>query len=186
MSRIPYPCWGLKLSEPISNTNQLIKLVTESRKDERWLIIGGPAAVSERQLWTAWLGLVSRQRNDAMRANSVDVEFIRLIAGTRQIRIGFERAGIATGDEMAWLIHLPDFPTESIHDMPWPSLDRHALDQEAQRIMVVIGATLLPHLPMPHAKSVERLELEIESEGIKDYNAIERSALAHIALADYN
>ena len=52
--------------------------------------------------------------------------------------------------------------------------------------MTVLGATLLPHLPIPHAKTVERLELEIEPRSIEDYYAIERSALAHIALADYS
>lgn len=186
MSRIPYPCWGLKFSESIVNSNELIELMTESRKNSRWLLLSGPAAVSERQLWTAWLGLASRHASDTMRANSEDVEFIRLIAGTHQIRIGFERAGIAKGDEMAWLIHLPEFPTESIQEITWPNLDRHALDQEAQRLMTVLNATLLPHLPMPHRDTVNRLELEIEDESIDDYNAIERSALAHIALADYS
>ena len=186
MSRIPYPCWGLKFTGPISNSNDLIELMTQSRENSRWLLVGGPAAVSERQLWTAWLGLASRYVSDTMRANSEDVEFIRLIAGTHQIRIGFERAGIAEGDEMAWLIHLPEFPTESIQEITWPNLDRHALDQEAQRIMTVLNATLLPHLPMPHTDTVKRLELEIEGEIIDDYNAIERSALAHIALADYS
>ncbi|MEE2759232.1 MAG: hypothetical protein VYA86_04560, partial [Candidatus Thermoplasmatota archaeon] len=81
MSRIPYPCWGLKLSQPLSDTNTLIRLMTEARKNERWLLVGGPAAISERQLWTAWLGLASRHQNNTMRANSIDVEFIRLIAG---------------------------------------------------------------------------------------------------------
>ncbi len=186
MSRIPYPCWGLKLNNPITNPNDLIELMTESRNDERWLLLGGPAAVSERQLWTAWLGLVSRHRNDIMRANSVDVEFIRLVAGTHQIRIGFERAGVTIGDDTAWLVHLPDFPEDNIQDLSWPTLDRHALDLEASRLMTILGANLLPHLPMPHEKSVERLELEIEDGKMENYNAIERSALAHIALADYS
>ncbi len=186
MSRIPYPCWGLKLSDSISNSTEFIGMMTESRKNERWLLLGGHAAVSEEQLWTAWLGLASRYQNDTMRANSVDVEFIRLISGTHQIRIGFERAGIAVGDKIAWLIYLPDFPTEYIHEVAWPTLDRHALDQEAQRLMTALGATLLPHLPMPNEKTVKRLELEIEPGGLEDYNAIERSALAHIALADYS
>ena len=186
MSRAPYPCWGLKLNEPISNAIEFVGIMTESRKDECWLLLGGHAAVSENQLWTAWLGLKSRSQNDSMRANSADAEFIRLIAGTHQIRVGFERAGIADGEQMAWLIYLPDFPTESIQEMSWPSLDRHVLDQEAQRLMTVLGATLLPHLPMPNTKTVERLELNIEPGSVEDYHAIERSALAHIALADYS
>jgi len=186
MSRIPYPCWGLKFDEKISDSNVLISAMNDSRKDDSWLLLGGPAAVSERQLWTAWLGLSARHANDTMRANSVDVEFIRLIAGTHQIRIGFERAGIQNGDDTAWLVHLPEFPTGKIQDVTWPSLERHELDLEANRLMTVLGADLLPHLPMPSENSVERLELEIESGGSADFNAIERSALAHITLADFS
>ena len=186
MSRAPYPCWGLKLNDPVSNTTEFIGMMTETRSDEHWLLLGGHAAVSEDQLWTAWLGLASRYQNDSMRANSIDVEFIRLIAGTHQIRVAFERAGITVGDEMAWLIHLPNFSSDSIHEMSWPTLDRHALDHEALRLMTILGDSLLPHLPMPHAKTVERLELEIEPELMADYGAIERSVLTHIALADYS
>ena len=174
---MPYPCWGLKFSEPISDAKELIELMTDSRKDERWLLLGGPAAVSEGQLWTAWMGVGSRFQNDTMRANTVDVEFIRLIAGTHQIRIGFERAGISSSDEIAWLIHLRNFQwNQSMIRLA--NLDRHSLDREAER-MTVLGATLLPHLPIPHAKTVERLELEIEPRSIEDYYAIERSACPH-------
>ena len=58
-------------------------------------------------------------------------------------------------------------------------LDRHALDQ-AQRLMTVLNATLLPHLPSP-SRYRESIELEIEDESIDDYNAIERSHW-HISL----
>ena len=150
MSRVPYPCWGLSFSEPISNSAQLVESLLEWRNDEHWLLLGGPAAVSEAQLWTAWIGLASRQRNSTMRANSLDAEFIRLIAGTHQIRIGFERAGLAEGDQTAWLIHLPKFTSNPIEEMMWPELDRVALDQEADRLMRVLNAKLLPHGPIPH------------------------------------
>ena len=156
------------------------------RENERWLLLGGPAAVSEKQLWTAWLGLASRHANANMRANALDVEFIRLIAGTHQIRIGFERAGLAKGDEHAWLIHLPEFSDDTISEMHWPELDRVALDQEADRLMRVLDAGLLPHSPIPNERTVKRLELQVEDSESMDYDSIERSALAHIALADFN
>ena len=186
VSRVPYPCWGLSFSEPISNSAQLVESLLEWRNDEHWLLLGGPAAVSEAQLWTAWIGLASRQRNSTMRANSLDVEFIRLIAGTHQIRIGFERAGLAEGDQTAWLIHLPKITSNPIEEMMWPELDRVALDQEADRLMRVLNAKLLPHGPIPHDESVQRLELQIEDEKTANIDSIHRSALAHIALADYN
>tara|TARA_B100000686_G_C16173118_1_gene657276 strand:+ start:221 stop:586 length:366 start_codon:yes stop_codon:yes gene_type:complete len=121
-----------------------------------------------------------------MRANSLDVEFIRLIAGTHQIRIGFERAGLADGDETAWLVHIPELSTETIREKEWPTMDRFALDQEADRLMCVLDAKLLPHGPIPHEESVQRLELQVEDVENADFDSIQRSALAHIALADFN
>jgi tRNA threonylcarbamoyladenosine modification (KEOPS) complex Cgi121 subunit len=186
MSRTPYPCWGLTFSDPVTNADQLVTSFLEWRNDERWLLLGGPAVVSETQLWTAWLGLASRHTNSTMRANTLDSEYIRLIAGTHQIRIGFERAGLADGDQTAWLIHLPEFQTNPINETEWPELDRTALDLEADRLMCILDAKLLPHAPIPHEESVNRLELQVEDEESLDMNAIHRSALAHIALADFN
>jgi len=186
MSRTPYPCWGLALTNPVSDAEQLVTSLLDWRKSERWLILGGPAAVSEKQLWTAWLGLASRHANSNMRANALDVEFIRLIAGTHQIRIGFERAGLVEGDKTAWLVYLPEFADNTISEMDWPNLDRVALDQEADRLMRVLDAKLLPHAPIPQEECVQRLELQVEDDQSLDYESIERSALAHIALADFN
>ena len=185
MSRTPYPCWGLALTNPVSDAEELVATFLEWRNDERWLLLGGSAAVSDKQLWTAWLGLGSRHANSNMRANGLDVEFIRLIAGTHQIRVGFERAGLADGDQIAWLVYLPEFVDSTISEMNWPDLDRFALDQEADRLMRVINAKLLPYAPIPHEESVQRLELQVESGQSADHDAIERSALAHIALADF-
>ena len=186
MSRAPFPCWGLTLPNPVEDAGLLVNSFLEWRNDERWLLLGGPAAVSEKQLWTAWLGLASRHNQSKMRANSLDAEFIRLIAGTHQIRIGFERAGLANGDQTAWLVHLPEFPTETVSEIKWPSLDRVALDREAGRLMCTLDAKLVPHAPIPHEESVQRLNLQVEDSSSLDFRAIERSALAHIALADFN
>ena len=186
MSRIPYPCWGLALANPISDAEQLVASFLEWRNDERWVLLGGPSAVSDKQLWTAWLGLGSRHANSNMRANALDVEFIRLIAGTHQIRIGFERAGLVKGDQTAWLIYLPEFVNSTISKMDWPNLDRFELDKEADRLMRVLDAKLLPHAPIPHEENVKRLELQIEDGQSADHDSIERAALAHIALADFN
>ncbi len=185
MSRVPYPCWGLALATPVENAGELVGSFLEWRKNERWLLLGGPAAVREKQLWTAWLGLSSRNANSNMRANALDAEFIRLIAGTHQIRIGFERAGLVNGDQSAWLIYLPEFPSETIPEMNWPSLDRVTLDREADRLMCTLDAKLLPHAPIPHEESVQRLGLQVADAQSLDFDSIEQSALAHIALADF-
>ena len=120
-----------------------------------------------------------------MRSHNSDAEFIRLVAGTHQIRIGFNRAGVANGDQTAWLIHIPDSAEGEIGSMQWPELDRIALDEEAARLMRVLDANLLTHRPMPSSESINRLELQLESDSnSEDFLALERAALAHIALAD--
>ena len=43
-----------------------------------------------------------------MLARSKDVEFIRLLAGTHHIDQAFKRAGLAQGDQSAWLVYLPE------------------------------------------------------------------------------
>ena len=186
MSHIPYPCWGLALEEAIVDSEQFISTFLNTRNDETWLLSGEPAAVSEVQLWTAWLGLCSRYTNGTMRANSIDVEFLRLIAGTHQIKVGFQRAGLQNGDCSIWLIHIPECKDNIVGEMKWPNLDRVNLDREADRLMCALNAKLIPHIPMHHGKSVERLELEVEDGLESDFDAVERAALAHIALADLN
>ena len=65
-------------------------------------------------------------------------------------------------------------------------MDRVALDQEADRLMCVLNAKLLPYGPNPRKESVQRLELQVEDPETSDFDLIHRSALAHIALADFN
>jgi tRNA threonylcarbamoyladenosine modification (KEOPS) complex Cgi121 subunit len=185
MNLVPYPCWGLSFSEPVEDVKSLAASLLEWRSDENWLLLGGHSAISDRQLWTAWLGVVSRRLQGTMRSHNSDAEFIRLVAGTHQIRIGFNRAGVANGDQTAWLIHIPDSAEGEIGSMQWPELDRIALDEEAARLMRVLDANLLTHRPMPSSESINRLELQLESDSnSEDFLALERAALAHIALAD--
>ncbi len=185
MNLLPYPCWGLAFPTPIEDSRSLAACLLEWRKNDCWLILGGHSAISDRQLWTAWMGVASRSLKDSMRSHSHDAEFIRLIAGTHQIRIGFERAGVGDGDEIAWLIHIPDFVEGQISSIQWPELDQVGLDEEAARLMRVLGADLLTYRPMPNSESIDRLSLEIGlDEDPEDFSTIERAALAHIGLAD--
>ncbi len=185
MDIVPYPCWGITFQSPVEDVKSLAACLLEWRRDDNWLLLGGHSAISDRQLWTAWMGVGSRQIQGKMRSHNLDAEFIRLIAGTHQIRIGFERAGVANGDQTAWLIHIPEYPESEIESMQWPELNRVELDEEAARLMRVLNASLLTHRPMPNSESTHKLALEIESDAsTEDFSAIERAALSHIALAD--
>jgi tRNA threonylcarbamoyladenosine modification (KEOPS) complex Cgi121 subunit len=185
VNTIHFPCWGLSMSSPVEDVSTLAQTLLEWRENDRWLLLGRHAAISEKQLWTAWAGVGGRKSHDTMRSHSLDAEFIRLIAGTHQIRIGFERAGVANGDNEAWLVYLPEFWTTEINDAEWPELDLVALDEEADRLMRVLDAKLLTHRPISNSATIDRLNLELgHNEEHDDHSAIERAALSHIALAD--
>jgi hypothetical protein len=187
VNTLAYPCWGLTFASPISDVRGLATTLLDWRKGEDWLLVGGHSAISDLQLWTAWMGVASRSNNDIMRSHSLDAEFIRLIAGTHQIRIGFERAGLQEGDTKAWLIHIPSFTGFSGENLIWPEFHMSELDIEAERLMRVLDAKLLTQRPTPNSDTVSRLSLELGyNEDVGDFLAIERASLAHIALADLN
>ena len=76
-----FPAWCIQFSEPISDSRITAAMLLQNRKHERWLLLGYPAAVSERHLWATWLALRERVISEKMISNSLDGEFLRLIAG---------------------------------------------------------------------------------------------------------
>ncbi len=178
-----FPCWGVELSSPVEDVLELATQFIEARPDECWVLVGEHAAVSDRQLWTAWFVLGSNHRNGTMRSNGLDGEFIRLLAGTHQVKVGFQRAGIAKGDNACWLIHLPKWAEETGEAPPqaYPDLEQVELAETASRLMNVLKGTLRTHRPHPSENTIERLCLDTIAE---DWVSIERASLAHLALAD--
>ena len=82
-----FPAWGIRFKDEIKNTNEILSMFNELKTDNRWLLLAFDVAASERHLWTAWYSTKRNQKNGKMVANSVDAEFIRLIAGTHQVKI---------------------------------------------------------------------------------------------------
>ena len=176
-----FPAWGVTFEEPVEDPGEVIESWMRERRDERWLLLAGSAAASERHLWTIWLTLAGRVRAGTTIARSVDAEFLRILSGTHQIRIAFERAGIQSGDVTAWIIHLPDpsrADTENntdaaadamneagrstssrfeANDHHLPAYDFHADALEADRLMTWIGADLLPERPIPTLAGLQRI-----------------------------
>ena len=107
-----FPAWGIHFPEPLDDPQNVISIFNEWRPNERWLLLSYSAAASEIHLWTVWHALRRRELRNSMVGNNVDTEFLRLISGTHQIRIAFERAGLKQGDENAWIVYLPEFGTE--------------------------------------------------------------------------
>lgn len=184
-SVLAFPCWSVKFSQPVKDVQILAKRFVEERPDDSWVLLSQDAAISDKQLWTAWVALGSGYNNETMRSTGIDGEFIRLIAGTHQVRVGFERAGISAGDEGCWLIHLPDWKKNKISpngpNEVYPEIKQVELSEIASRMLNVMQGDLRAKRPHPTENTVRMLCLETNGE---DWIEIEKAGLAHISLAD--
>ncbi|DAC52234.1 MAG TPA: hypothetical protein HA340_00435 [Candidatus Thalassarchaeaceae archaeon] len=157
-----FPAWCIQFAEPISDSRLTAAMLLQNRNDERWLLLGYPAAVSERHLWATWLALRERVFAENVISNSLDGEFLRLIAGTHQMKVAFNRAGVQSGDDKAWLIRLPDWDEESSAEIELPNYNGK-YDANAYELMSWLEAELLPQRPMPTLDALERLEINYDS-----------------------
>ncbi len=174
-----FPAWCIQFSEPISDPRLTAAMLLENRNDNRWLLLGYPTAASERQLWATWLALRERVFAEKMVSNSLDGEFLRLIAGTHQMSVAFKRAGIQTGEDKAWLVRIPEWESDS-EDIKLPYYDgKH--DDNAFELMSWLEAELLPQRPIPTTNTLDRLEIEYEQNESLD---IERLLLTNTATVD--
>ena len=119
-----------------------------------------------------------------MVARTCDAEFLRLISGTHQLSSAFERAGISSGDQSAWIIHLPEIKIgEEFGRMEIPRTSYLDNEIEATRLMEHLGARLLARRPVPSEAGLLRLGV-IESGDSIEATRQEDSFLLHTALAD--
>ncbi|MBS72047.1 MAG: hypothetical protein CMO20_03715 [Thermoplasmata archaeon] len=176
-----FPAWGIKFNEVITDPRLTAAMLLQNRKDERWLLLGNPTVVSERNLWAAWLALRERVISDKMVSKSLDGEFMRLIAGTHQMSVAFNRSGIQTGDQQAWLIRIPEWSDFDIDEMELPSYNGEN-DDDAYELMNWIEAEILPIRPSPSLGSLDRLGINYDQNN-EDIN-IEKLVLTHTAIVD--
>jgi tRNA threonylcarbamoyladenosine modification (KEOPS) complex Cgi121 subunit len=106
-----FPAWGMKFDHAIAETNEILRLFNINKQDENWFLLAFDAAASEKHLWTAWYSMRRNQKNNKMIAKSPDAEFIRLIAGTHQVKIAFNNMiydnvpiGLTTKDARSTLL----------------------------------------------------------------------------------
>lgn len=175
-----FPAWCIQFADPVSDPRLTAAMLLENRNDNRWLLLGYPTAASERHLWATWLALRERMLGEKMVSNSMDGEFLRLIAGTHQMRVAFNRAGIQSGDEKAWLVRIPEWDGGS-EEIELPYYDgKH--DESAHELMSWLDAELVPQRPIPTVNTLDRLEIEYDSNN-NDLE-IERLLLTHTAIVD--
>ena len=82
-----FPAWGVKFQEPIEDLDYFIKKFNEFREDNRWALLAHDIVASEVHLWTAWYALRRKEERGETIARTPDVEILRLISGTHQIKL---------------------------------------------------------------------------------------------------
>jgi len=112
-----------------------------------------------------------------MVSRGIDGEFLRLLAGTHQMRTAFERAGVRAGDERAWLVWLP----EEEEGDGLPDNDINGLAERADRLFGWLGGELLPERPLPTAEGIVRLGIDADGLAFEQWEDV---CLGHIAVAD--
>ena len=184
-SSIPwFPAWGIGFEEAMVEPNEVVALFREWRPSERWLLLAYDAACSEVRLWAAWTALRRLEESGRMVARTCDAEFLRLISGTHQLSSAFERAGISSGDQSAWIIHLPETVVgEEFGQMKISRTSYLDNEIEATRLIEHLGAKLLAYRPVPSEAGLLRLGV-IESEDSIEAVRREEAFLLHTALAD--
>ena len=179
-----FPAWGIQFSVPIENPSSIVSVFNEWRPSDRWLLLTYHAACSEVRLWTAWSALRRREESDRMIARTPDAEFLRLISGTRQLSVAFQRAGVSEGDKSAWIVYLPDYAMgDEFGDI---SIQRSAYsdnDTEATRLIEHLDAKLLAKRPIPTDQGLIRLGA-IDIEETIEASDRENVFLTHSALAE--
>lgn len=182
-AQIPwFPAWGIDFFQPVEDSKKIIETWLEIRASERWVMISGTVAASERHLWAVWAQATRNEEYGQMVARTIDAEFIRILSGTHQIRVAFERAGIRNGDEFAWILYLPKHPgfDEFGQSINYPSnADNSELEKQASQAMTWLDGDLLTARPTPNSNGLIRLGI-----GETAFEKIELAMITHAATAN--
>ena len=181
-AQIPwFPAWGIEFQNPVKDSQNIVKTWLEIRPSERWVMISGAVAISERHLWAVWSHASRNEMLGKMVARTVDTEFIRILSGTHQIRVAFERAGVRNEDDHAWLLYLPEHPGFDEFGQPisYPEIENKQ-EIEVSKAMTWLDGDLLTARPSPNLEALNRLGIE----GDFSFEQIESTILAFAASAD--
>ncbi|MCS5537982.1 MAG: EKC/KEOPS complex subunit CGI121/TPRKB [Candidatus Poseidoniaceae archaeon] len=158
-----FPCWRLAFHASVDSAKEIAMHLNEVVDDGCWCLLGPGAVASERQMWAAWAGVRDNQMNGAMKARSVEVEYIRILAGTHNIDQAFNRVGLQEGDVEAWLAFIPDSASIEGDDQILPPLDWKELQYEAARLANSISSDILARRPSIDLLDGERMGLDTTS-----------------------
>ena len=105
MEMPPFPCFMVDISK---RQDDLIGDFLKERPNQNWLMLADYAALTDHQLWTAWLFSQRAFAKGKALARSIDAEFLRYIAGTHHVSEAFKKVGIQKTHDKAWVVYLPE------------------------------------------------------------------------------
>ena len=119
-----------------------------------------------------------------MVARDPGAEFLRIISGTRQIRTAIDRSGVSKGDTKAWLVRLPEIDTSGgIGETSLPIDEYNNHSKDAERLMEIVGASLIARRPFPTIEGLEKIGFLEEGVEVNS-DMIEQSFLLHASMSD--
>lgn len=178
-----FPAWGVKFHKPIDNLDGLISKFNDFRENNRWALLADEIVASEVHLWTSWYALRRREKRNEMIARTPDVEILRLMSGTHQIKSAFQRAGLKKGDERAWIIYIPKKEKIDIEEIKIERQIYSDKDDDARKLVEFIGAKIIPRRPTPNINGLERIGIEGNFTNL-NYSQIEDLFLTHMSLSE--
>ena len=156
MEMPPFPCFMVDIS---TRQDDLIGDFLTKRPSPNWLMLAGYAALTDHQLWTAWLLSQRAFAKGKALARSIDAEFLRYIAGTHHVSEAFKKVGIQKSHDRAWIVYLPEY--EENDDELYPVIDFVQSKEIFVEIAEKLGIQPIESRPEITLDGLDKLGIEV-------------------------
>ena len=151
-----FPCFMVDIS---TRQDDLIGDFLTERPSQNWLMLADYAALTDHQLWTAWLFSQRAFAKGKALARSIDAEFLRYIAGTNHVSEAFKKVGIQKSHDKAWIVYLPDF--EENEGELYPLIDLVQSKEISVKIATKLGIQPIESRPEITLNGLDKLGIAI-------------------------
>ena len=156
MEMPPFPCFMVDIS---TRQDDLIGDFLTKRPSQNWLMLADYAALTDHQLWTAWLLSQRAFAKGKALARSIDAEFLRYIAGTHHVSEAFKKVGIQKSHDRAWIVYLPGY--EENDDQLYPVIDFVQSKEIFVEIAEKLGIQPIESRPEITLDGLDKLGIEV-------------------------
>ncbi len=177
MEMPPFPCFMVDIS---TRQDDLIGDFLTERPSQNWLMLADYAALTDHQLWTAWLLSQRAFAKGKALARSIDAEFLRYIAGTHHVSEAFKKVGIHKSHDKAWIVYLPEY--EENDGELYPLIDLVQSEETLVEITEKLGIQRIESRPEITPYGLDKLGIEIT----KFVDTIEDIIIGFVISSDLN